>query len=261
VGRFDDRALERAVTPVVPRRRRRVRYAPDPGIAEVRDPREAEAPLETLPRQMGALRGRRGPDRIHASRLDAPGRGSLRLPRPRQISVRDEEPRLKLPQCLKRARVAPALPPLDRHAPAREEPEQTMGRHPARADHFGRIGDLLEERGIEDPVVGIARGHDSRGPAQRVQVADELQGTLAPAAADRREEVGEDEEPFQAGSPRSAPFRPAAVTAIARSRSSVSASVSSNLAPEATAARARSAMAPAAAASRAISANAQATAS
>src|SRR6185436_20772198 len=57
-------------------------------------------------------------------------------------------------------------------------------------------GDLRLERRIEDPVVGIARRDHGRRPPLGLEIAHELEGPLAAAATERREEVGDREEPL-----------------------------------------------------------------
>ena len=189
-----------------------------PRVAEIGDPRDVGGALEHEPEHLAGVRRRariddRGPllaDERHALEEGA------RHPRDLRVGNQDVGlhepggPLEHLPQA------APPRPgPRTRRGLARgcvptrgdqalgcaAEPLKLEG---ARAMHLHGWGDLREERRVLKRPVGVAHGLHDRKPALLRQVLDELERSLHPAAALRRETVRENED-FTARAPGNVP--------------------------------------------------------
>ena len=142
---------------------------------------------------MGALGARRRPDRVDAPRRDPPLGGALRRARPPDVTVGDQHPRLRAgARGRRRASGAPCRS--SRPAPAPRTRASSRCAVSARTRMTRPQLESRPERRVENPVVGIARGHD-RLPSEGLEIPDQLQGALASAAADRRKEPREPEQP------------------------------------------------------------------
>src|SRR5262249_2663388 len=125
--------------------------------------------------QMPRLRRRGRVDRVRALPAGGAERGWQRERQPTEAAVRPGQVGEEAPQ---------AQAPRNEAQPAHERD----GRRPDAAR--GRR-DPPQHRRVARGVVARARGDDGRVPAERLEVADELQGPLDARAPQRGEQVGE----------------------------------------------------------------------
>ena len=232
----DDAPFHRAVPRLVPGRRRAVGDASHPRVAEVRDPGEVMALLQREPCQVGTLRRRGGPQGVDPSLPEAGLPRAERGVRPAAVGIRKQHPALERAQGAERSRVPASLRLLNRNSRASERQEHLPRRHPAHAQHLRALRNLLEERGVEDPVVSIPGRDHGGSPAGGLEIAHELERALTSSASERREEVGEHQESFHLLLP--------AAASVAR-RASRCSSVSAKEPRSRTRARARTRIGPA----------------